>query len=174
MWTSRFLLGFYWFFSSCSYFTDLFQSLLFEACGRTVNPVNGVLGLLSTGNWHICQMAVRTVLSGGTLRPMGAGIPTPQTCELASDDFHATQKWCNIDSTKQSDLEKNEMTISFNSDSEESGGSMISFDGGDYEVKTSLGGEEPKLLNLFAWSDNRISIRISGDLNSNRFKCFLY
>ncbi|XP_058221205.1 LOB domain-containing protein 39-like [Rhododendron vialii] len=128
---------------------DLFQSLLFEACGRTVNPVNGVLGLLSTGNWHICQMAVKTVLSGGTLRPMGAGIPTPQTCELASDDFRATRKWYDIDNTKQSDLEKNEMTISFNSDSEESAGSMISFDGGDYEVKTSLGGEEPKLLNLF-------------------------
>lgn len=116
-----------------------------------MNPVNGVLGLLSTGNWHICQMAVKTVLSGGTLRPMGAGIPTPQTCELASDDdFRATQKWYNIDSTKQSDLEKsNEMTISFNSDSEESAGSMISFDGSDYEVKTSLGGEESKLLNLF-------------------------
>lgn len=84
---------------------------------------------------------------------MGAEIPTPQTCELASDDFRATQKWYNIENTKQSDLEKNEMTISFNSDSEESGGSMISFDGGNYEVKTSLGGEEPKLLNLFLWSD---------------------
>ncbi|KAI8032157.1 LOB domain-containing protein 38 [Camellia lanceoleosa] len=49
---------------------DLFQSLLFEACGRTVNPVNGAVGLLWTGNWHVCQAAVQTVLRGGTLRPI--------------------------------------------------------------------------------------------------------
>ncbi|GAB4839310.1 hypothetical protein Ancab_028837 [Ancistrocladus abbreviatus] len=48
----------------------LFQSLLFEACGRTVNPVNGAVGLLCSGNWHVCQAAVQTVLSGGTLRPV--------------------------------------------------------------------------------------------------------
>uniref|UniRef100_A0A5B7A4S4 Putative LOB domain-containing protein 38 n=1 Tax=Davidia involucrata TaxID=16924 RepID=A0A5B7A4S4_DAVIN len=48
----------------------LFQSLLFEACGRTVNPVNGAVGLLSIGYWHVCQAAVETVLRGGTLRPI--------------------------------------------------------------------------------------------------------
>ncbi|KAK4767705.1 hypothetical protein SAY87_002846 [Trapa incisa] len=48
----------------------LFQSLLFEACGRTVNPVNGAVGLLSTGNWEACQAAVDTVLSGGSLHPL--------------------------------------------------------------------------------------------------------
>ncbi|KAL2322819.1 hypothetical protein Fmac_027198 [Flemingia macrophylla] len=48
----------------------LFQSLLFEACGRTVNPINGAVGLLWTGNWHVCQAAVDTVLRGGTLAPM--------------------------------------------------------------------------------------------------------
>nr|DAD41477.1 TPA_asm: hypothetical protein HUJ06_015800 [Nelumbo nucifera] len=48
----------------------LFQSLLYEACGRTVNPVSGAVGLLWTGNWHVCQSAVETVLRGGTLRPM--------------------------------------------------------------------------------------------------------
>ncbi|CAO2817775.1 unnamed protein product [Amaranthus hypochondriacus] len=48
----------------------LFQSLLFEACGRTVNPVNGAVGLLSSGNWHICEAAVDTVLRGGILRPI--------------------------------------------------------------------------------------------------------
>ncbi|CAM8985726.1 unnamed protein product [Rhodiola kirilowii] len=50
----------------------LFHSLLFEACGRTVNPVNGAVGLLGTGNWQVCQAAVETVLRGGTLRPMQA------------------------------------------------------------------------------------------------------
>jgi Lateral organ boundaries (LOB) domain len=50
--------------------TALFQSLLFEAAGRTINPVNGAVGLLWTGNWHLCQAAVETVLRGGTLRPL--------------------------------------------------------------------------------------------------------
>ncbi|XWS54693.1 hypothetical protein CRYUN_Cryun10bG0111500 [Craigia yunnanensis] len=48
----------------------LFQSLLFEAVGRAVNPVSGAVGLLWTGNWHICQSAVQTVLRGGTLQPL--------------------------------------------------------------------------------------------------------
>ncbi|XP_023747957.1 LOB domain-containing protein 37 [Lactuca sativa] len=49
---------------------SLFQSLLFEAAGRTVNPVNGAVGLLWTGNWHVCQASVETILRGGTLRPI--------------------------------------------------------------------------------------------------------
>ncbi|KAJ0234341.1 LOB domain-containing protein 37 [Hirschfeldia incana] len=48
----------------------LFQSLLYEACGRTVNPVNGVIGMLWTGNWNICKAAVETVLRGGSLKPI--------------------------------------------------------------------------------------------------------
>lgn len=49
---------------------SLFQSLLFEAAGRTVNPVNGAVGLLWTGNWNVCQASVETILRGGTLRPI--------------------------------------------------------------------------------------------------------
>lgn len=51
-------------------YAALFQSLLFEACGRTVNPVNGAVGLLWTGNWHVCQAAVETVFRGGALKPI--------------------------------------------------------------------------------------------------------
>lgn len=51
-------------------FAALFQSLLFEAVGRAVNPVSGVVGLLSSGNWNVCQSAVQTVLRGGTLQPL--------------------------------------------------------------------------------------------------------
>lgn len=47
----------------------LFQSLLYEACGRTVNPVFGAVGLLWGGKWQACQAAVDTVLKGGSLRP---------------------------------------------------------------------------------------------------------
>lgn len=49
---------------------SLFQSLLYEAVGRTVNPVNGAVGLLWSGNWHVCQSAVETVLHGGALQPI--------------------------------------------------------------------------------------------------------
>ncbi|CAF2037546.1 LOB domain-containing protein 37 [Brassica rapa] len=68
----------------------LFQSLLYEACGRTVNPVNGAIGMLWTGNWKVCQAAVETVLRGGSLRPIpellthGGGFPSA-TSEEASE-----------------------------------------------------------------------------------------
>ncbi|XP_060195681.1 LOB domain-containing protein 38-like [Lycium barbarum] len=64
---------------------SLFQSLLYEAVGRTVNPVNGVVGLLWTGNWHICKAAVETVLRGSTLQPipelLGKTPPIDETSE---------------------------------------------------------------------------------------------
>ncbi|KAI3684590.1 hypothetical protein L6452_33814 [Arctium lappa] len=37
---------------------------------QTVNPVNGAVRLLWTGNWHVCQSSVDTILRGGTLRPI--------------------------------------------------------------------------------------------------------
>ncbi|XP_022752573.1 LOB domain-containing protein 38-like [Durio zibethinus] len=76
----------------------LFQSLLYEACGRSVNPVNGAVGLLSNGNWHICQAAVETVLQGGALRPIQeilAGVST-SSCDDLSDRFCANS--CNFQS----------------------------------------------------------------------------
>ncbi|KAM0899980.1 hypothetical protein ACQ4PT_020930 [Festuca glaucescens] len=48
----------------------LFQSLLYEAAGRTINPVHGAVGLLWTGSWHLCQAAVDTVLRGGVIGPL--------------------------------------------------------------------------------------------------------
>ncbi|KAM1529613.1 hypothetical protein ACFX1Z_018797 [Malus domestica] len=63
----------------------LFQSLLFEACGRTINPVNGAVGLLWTGNWHVCQAAVETVLHGGTLRPIPELLGGASTPDEASE-----------------------------------------------------------------------------------------
>lgn len=76
----------------------LFQSLLFEACGRTVNPVNGAVGLLWTGNWHVCQTAVETVLRGGTLRPLpeltGLHSPLPAAADEASEaEVTCTDIW---------------------------------------------------------------------------------
>ncbi|KAJ9140739.1 hypothetical protein P3X46_031347 [Hevea brasiliensis] len=42
----------------------VFSSLLYEACGRIVNPVYGSVGLLWSGNWAHCQAAVDAVLRG--------------------------------------------------------------------------------------------------------------
>lgn len=78
-WISQ-LISFFLYFSVLS---ALFRSLLFEACGRTVNPVNGAVGLLSTGNWHVCQAAVDTVLSGGSLQPL----PGVLGSAMPEDDF---------------------------------------------------------------------------------------
>ncbi|WVZ05558.1 hypothetical protein V8G54_018904 [Vigna mungo] len=69
-------------------------SLLFEACGRTVNPVKGAVGLLWTRNWHVYQAAVMTVLREGTLRPMSELMrlaspvaATDETSEVACSDI---------------------------------------------------------------------------------------
>ncbi|KAK6128716.1 hypothetical protein DH2020_012412 [Rehmannia glutinosa] len=68
----------------------LFQSLLFEAAGRTVNPVNGAVGLMWTGNWHVCQAAVETVLRGGALKPIAeflGGASEPDDASECTDMF---------------------------------------------------------------------------------------
>lgn len=50
----------------------LFRSLLYEACGRTINPVSGGIGLMWTGNWDLCQAAADAVLRGESLRALSA------------------------------------------------------------------------------------------------------
>uniref|UniRef100_A0A0D9V1H0 LOB domain-containing protein n=1 Tax=Leersia perrieri TaxID=77586 RepID=A0A0D9V1H0_9ORYZ len=42
----------------------VFRSLLYEACGRIVNPIYGSVGLLWSGQWPACQAAVEAVLKG--------------------------------------------------------------------------------------------------------------
>ncbi|MCE5166167.1 hypothetical protein HAX54_015258 [Datura stramonium] len=63
----------------------LFHSLLYEAVGRTVNPVNGAVGLLWTGNWNVCQAAVETVLSGGMLSPIPEFLGRTRAVDEASE-----------------------------------------------------------------------------------------
>ncbi|RCV16210.1 hypothetical protein SEVIR_3G122000v4 [Setaria viridis] len=50
----------------------VFRSLLYEACGRIVNPVYGSVGLLWSGNWHLCQAAVEAVLKGAPIVQISA------------------------------------------------------------------------------------------------------
>uniref|UniRef100_A0A0C9S909 TSA: Wollemia nobilis Ref_Wollemi_Transcript_9860_1464 transcribed RNA sequence n=1 Tax=Wollemia nobilis TaxID=56998 RepID=A0A0C9S909_9CONI len=51
----------------------IFKSLLYEACGRIVNPVHGSMGLQCSGNWHICHAAVESVLRGQPVQPLEIG-----------------------------------------------------------------------------------------------------
>ncbi|RWV78879.1 hypothetical protein GW17_00060072 [Ensete ventricosum] len=52
---------------ACVPLTAIFQSLLYEACGRIVNPIYGSLGLLWSGSWQLCQAAVEAVLKGAPI-----------------------------------------------------------------------------------------------------------
>ncbi|KAK6150974.1 hypothetical protein DH2020_015906 [Rehmannia glutinosa] len=45
----------------------IFRSLLYEACGRIVNPIYGSVGLLWSGSWQLCQNAVEAVLRGAPI-----------------------------------------------------------------------------------------------------------
>ncbi|KAM7464337.1 hypothetical protein LguiA_032458 [Lonicera macranthoides] len=38
----------------------VFRSLLYDACGRIINPIYGSVGLMWSGNWHHCQAAARS------------------------------------------------------------------------------------------------------------------
>ncbi|GMJ07822.1 LOB domain-containing protein 41 [Hibiscus trionum] len=48
----------------------IFRSLLYEACGRFVNPIYGSVGLLWSGSWQLCQAAVEAVLQGAPITPI--------------------------------------------------------------------------------------------------------
>ncbi|XP_057838488.1 LOB domain-containing protein 39 [Cryptomeria japonica] len=48
----------------------LFRSLLYEACGRILNPIYGSVGLLWSGNWEVCQAGVESILQGNIPNPL--------------------------------------------------------------------------------------------------------
>ncbi|KAI4387653.1 hypothetical protein MLD38_000070 [Melastoma candidum] len=50
----------------------IFRSLLYEACGRIVDPVYGSVGLLHAGYWQRCQSAVDAVLRGDPISPVAS------------------------------------------------------------------------------------------------------
>ncbi|XP_075510536.1 LOW QUALITY PROTEIN: LOB domain-containing protein 41-like [Primulina tabacum] len=48
----------------------IFKSLLYEACGRIVNPIYGSVGLIWSGSWQLCENAVAAVLNGAPITRM--------------------------------------------------------------------------------------------------------
>ncbi|KAJ6749074.1 LOB DOMAIN-CONTAINING PROTEIN 38 [Salix purpurea] len=67
----------------------IFKSLLYEACGRIVNPVYGSVGLLWTGSWQQCQAAVEAVLKGEPITEIES---TDQLALDASDIRHVSKE----------------------------------------------------------------------------------
>ncbi|XP_027357388.1 LOB domain-containing protein 41-like [Abrus precatorius] len=64
---------------------DVFKSLLYEACGRIVNPIFGSAGLLLAGSWHLCEAAAEAVLNGAPIQQDhldGSVSLQPQDCDI--------------------------------------------------------------------------------------------
>ncbi|GAA0143895.1 hypothetical protein LIER_35829 [Lithospermum erythrorhizon] len=59
---------------------SIFRSLLYEACGRIVNPIYGSTGLFCSGNWQLCEAAVQAVLSGSPVVQVSADSAASTVC----------------------------------------------------------------------------------------------
>ncbi|XP_062200159.1 LOB domain-containing protein 41-like [Phragmites australis] len=73
----------------------VFRSLLYEACGRIVNPIYGSVGLLWSGQWQACQAAVEAVLKGDPVLQVAASsdaaLATPPLGRGAYDIRHVVK-----------------------------------------------------------------------------------
>ncbi|KAL9230102.1 hypothetical protein vseg_005493 [Gypsophila vaccaria] len=83
----------------------LFRSLLYESCGRMVNPIYGSVGLLWSGQWHLCQAAVECVLKGLPITPIPfEDAANPPPVKGPYDIRHVTKDKtsdsCDMDRTK--------------------------------------------------------------------------
>lgn len=71
----------------------IFRSLLYEACGRMVNPIFGSVGLLCSGSWQLCQAAVESILKGSPIHPIlvdSSGIQMPTERSNTSPSARST------------------------------------------------------------------------------------
>nr|CAD1832401.1 unnamed protein product [Ananas comosus var. bracteatus] len=136
-----------------SYRPALFRSLLFEACGRTISPVGGAVGLLWAGNWHLCQAAVHAVLRGESIRPLPEDLAAAAAAAIGIEETSSSSRQCDLDlyhtpmsmsppppaKEEKRRQRKRPRTPSVNSE----GSVTVSESGG------GGGGGEPQLLNLF-------------------------
>ncbi|KAI7757647.1 hypothetical protein M8C21_019299, partial [Ambrosia artemisiifolia] len=115
---------------------DIFKSLLYEACGRIMNPTYGSVGLMWSGNWEQCQAAVDSVLQGSTIM------------EFTTDSNHDVVMpldGCDIRHlSKHADGEHNHVKISNNSKRPRGGSGFGSGSGSAFKQVTSTrSGAEP-------------------------------
>lgn len=133
-----------------------------------VNPVNGAVGLLTTGNWNLCQAAVETVLSGGVLQLIpGKGhgscrVAKRNSPEESSEISHRNACMLQKLYARSREFEASDLTLSLSGG--RSGGrwrkqkrqrdmAVLSSDSDEISEMTSsengTGGGERKLLKLF-------------------------
>ncbi|KAL3824088.1 hypothetical protein ACJIZ3_020117 [Penstemon smallii] len=62
-----------------------FKSLLYEACGRIINPTHGSVGLMSSDDWQRCEAAVEAVLQGS---PLGVSSGDYDDSSTTANPFH--------------------------------------------------------------------------------------
>lgn len=130
--------------------------MLYEAAGRTVNPVNGAVGLLWTGNWDVCQASVDAVLQGGILRPVvnltdGFSI-MPKLGDLSETDVKVEDSVTNPRSKvlkRRRDLDLNQSFLSVKESPEKRRQGSPSMNSDDSSVTTTCLEGEVHLLNLF-------------------------
>ena len=139
----------------------IFQSLLFEAAGRTINPVNGAVGLLWTGKWHECQAAVETILRGGTLRPVSEFHSTSAGLNGVSDSSNMFKHGNEVsssrskrrrlcESSKLSQVVDLDLSLTRGYEvSDKRRLDTVSRNSEESVTTTWFGAGEPKLLNLF-------------------------
>lgn len=70
----------------------IFRSLLYEACGRVVNPIYGSVGLLWSGSWQLCQAAVEAVLRGAPIVQIPSEAATGSCPPLKAYDIRHVSK----------------------------------------------------------------------------------
>lgn len=115
------------------------------------------MGLLSTGNWPVCEAAVETVLAGGTLRPVsGVGVLSPDSNEASEAFCNSGGLWRVQPPFFMHGSDGDEMMVEFESDQNMSASaSFRSSEASDVWGSfgscgiEGVGGKEPKLLNLF-------------------------
>jgi hypothetical protein len=67
-------------------FSAVFKSLLYESCGRLVNPTYGALGLFWTGQWNRCEAAVEAVLTGSNINDVTVVDGQTSSCTLIAQN----------------------------------------------------------------------------------------
>lgn len=93
---AKFILIFVYFFSA------IFRSLLYEACGRIANPIYGSVGFLWSGSWQLCQAAVDSVLKGEPIKPITSEAAANERAPpLMAYDIRHVAKDDNLKETQQ-------------------------------------------------------------------------
>ncbi|KAF7811251.1 LOB domain-containing protein 41-like [Senna tora] len=128
----------------------IFRSLLYEACGRILNPIYGSVGLLWSGSWQRCQSAVEAVLKGVPITPINSDAAvTERGPPLKAYDIRHVSKDENSAASKESEsvvsVETTETSILFRDEPKSTAvkRSDRGFDeeGGDVALELTLGFE---------------------------------